>query len=437
MSGNKTSFRQKTGLIIFGVILGLCLLECLLRAGGYVFLSAQERLNRRSGGVSAPYTILCVGDSFTAGIGVSVKGRDYPRQLEEMLNSARGKGKFRVVNKGIPGQNSSELLYSLKNTIAAYTPDIVVVMTGMNDNHNSHLHEWALGRADWGARLRSWRGGLRVYKLFQCAREKVEPFVEKDYEKEEGGSAYNEDGFKALLADAEELLKEGRWSRARPLLLKIAGEDQWGALNLAVRYRDYEAAEQISGKDPWLMAALGEHYQSEKYFSDAEKMFRAALRRDPGLTTARYKLAELYLRRTQYADFESVVREEMRAHGESLKGHFLLMEYYRMRGDHENMAKAARRVSAYQYLTYGNILGILKTARDKNARPILMNYPEYDSLPANFIRNMYFVDNRASFRQARQPRTEIFAADNLHCNEKGYRIIARNVFDCIMRNNLI
>ena len=57
-------------------------------------------------------TIVCLGDSFTVGEGSSY-GNDYPSQLERLLNARAGENCFRVVNRGMSGKNTSQVLDKL------------------------------------------------------------------------------------------------------------------------------------------------------------------------------------------------------------------------------------------------------------------------------------------------------------------------------------
>jgi acyl-CoA thioesterase-1 len=74
--------------------------------------------------------ILCAGVSHTFGVGVE-PNEAYPAQLERVL-AGRGAA-ARVVNVGVPGQNSAQLRTTLPVKLAEYPSDIVVVWTGANN----------------------------------------------------------------------------------------------------------------------------------------------------------------------------------------------------------------------------------------------------------------------------------------------------------------
>jgi len=74
-------------------------------------------------------TIICVGDSLTAGYGVK-ESDAYPAQLE---NKLRAEGyRWRVINAGISGETSSGTRSRI-TWLLNLKPDIVILETGAND----------------------------------------------------------------------------------------------------------------------------------------------------------------------------------------------------------------------------------------------------------------------------------------------------------------
>ena len=75
-------------------------------------------------------TIVAVGDSLTAGLGVD-ESEAYPAQLQRKL---AGDGyDFNVVNAGISGETSSGTLTRIEWVISNLKPDIIILETGAND----------------------------------------------------------------------------------------------------------------------------------------------------------------------------------------------------------------------------------------------------------------------------------------------------------------
>jgi acyl-CoA thioesterase-1 len=96
-------------------------------------------------------TIVCVGDSLTAGLGVDEKDA-YPARLERKLRDAGFP--WRVINAGISGETSSGAL-SRVEWVLKLRPDIVILETGANDG---------LRGIDPGLMKRNIDGTVRILK---------------------------------------------------------------------------------------------------------------------------------------------------------------------------------------------------------------------------------------------------------------------------------
>ena len=81
--------------------------------------------------VYEPQTILALGDSLTYGQGV---GRDdaYPAQLERALH-AKGFTNYTIVNSGVSGERTDEVLKRLEKELDVHAPDLVILTIGAND----------------------------------------------------------------------------------------------------------------------------------------------------------------------------------------------------------------------------------------------------------------------------------------------------------------
>jgi len=115
-----------------GKCIGLLIIGLVLLAAG---CSQEPTTEPPSPVAKAPApayegTIVAVGDSLTAGLGVDEK-MAYPAQLERRLK-ADGYD-FRVVNAGVSGETSSGALARIDWVIDSLQPDIVILETGAND----------------------------------------------------------------------------------------------------------------------------------------------------------------------------------------------------------------------------------------------------------------------------------------------------------------
>ena len=107
-------------------------------------------------------TILCVGDSHT--FGAPLPSEDaYPAQLNERLNAVRTDRRVRVVNLGIPGQNSPMVANRLEGQINLYQPDLIIAWIGLNNSWN--FNEFDPERA--GDPLIEWRQWLLRSKVLR------------------------------------------------------------------------------------------------------------------------------------------------------------------------------------------------------------------------------------------------------------------------------
>jgi acyl-CoA thioesterase-1 len=75
-------------------------------------------------------TIVCFGDSITAGYGLESVSESYPADLERLL-SARGYS-YRVVNQGVSGNTTKDAVARVGAVVALH-PEVVLVEFGGND----------------------------------------------------------------------------------------------------------------------------------------------------------------------------------------------------------------------------------------------------------------------------------------------------------------
>lgn len=112
------------------MLIGVVVLSSVL--GGCRSETAETESKPEAVETSIQYqgTIVAMGDSLTAGLGVDEE-RAYPPQLERKL-AAEGYA-FRVINAGISGETSSGALSRIDWVLRALEPDIVILETGAND----------------------------------------------------------------------------------------------------------------------------------------------------------------------------------------------------------------------------------------------------------------------------------------------------------------
>lgn len=107
----------------------LILLLCILFLPGCDQQETQSKAEERAAVSAYKGTIIAVGDSLTAGLGV-MEYEAWPALIEQKLQ--KNGQHWQVINAGISGETSSGLLSRIKWTVAQ-KPEIVILETGAND----------------------------------------------------------------------------------------------------------------------------------------------------------------------------------------------------------------------------------------------------------------------------------------------------------------
>lgn len=442
------STHKKIGLFIVWFIVAVVCLELLLRVFGAGYL--LYRRGFQSGLKDDPtfYKILCLGDSFTLGIGAG-RGKDYPAQLENMLKESRLKKRFKVINAGVAGQNSSELLYNLDRNLDKYSPEMVVLMIGMNDEFNTHLHNRALGERGWYVKLSSWITGLRTYKLFNFIRSSIvklhngQESEQKVYLSNRGDARIAQQEENPVTNEVKRLFENGQNEKAKNLLVETVNKenvDGWEYLNIANEYKAHETEEYIIKKmlatdapDEWLRVTLGKIYLVQNKFDDTERVFKSILEDNPRNNYIRFNLARLYMSQKRYSEAGSLLKDAIKVQGKSLIAVKLLSYCYVSQGKEAEADSLQEDISFYKKITELNFSAIKNKIFGRNIKLVVMSYPQIYCIPDNLMRGVTVIDNMNSFSKfSVVGKAKLFSADNHHCNAQGYRLIARNLFNHIL-----
>lgn len=119
---------RKVTKTLAATVFGLLLLELGLRLTGFLYL----QINSRATAVTAPHAILCLGDSHT--FGIWLKSDDaYPARLQKIIKNQMANDSFAVVNRGVPGMASGDVLARLRENLPERKWDAVIVTVGVND----------------------------------------------------------------------------------------------------------------------------------------------------------------------------------------------------------------------------------------------------------------------------------------------------------------
>jgi len=161
--------------VIIGFFLSLFLLEICLYLGGVLFTSSQENLNKITLQKKDAYRILGLGDSTTA-----IGGKNsWPSQLEEVLNNKNLGKEFSVINKGVVLVDSEGILSSLPSNLEEYSPEMVIIMAGLNDAKKEYSSKNIFYKTKFFLKR------FRVYRLLEQLRPEIFNVEQIDYDNTE------------------------------------------------------------------------------------------------------------------------------------------------------------------------------------------------------------------------------------------------------------
>ena len=143
------------GLLAIGAM--LILAELALQVASFFVAS------RASDNPLRAHRILCVGDSHTFGSGIPAT-ESYPAALQNFLDE-RAPGTYTVINLGVPGMSTAQLLRRLPQFVRLYRPETVVVWVGINNAWNRA--DMDLRESGWLARLDGLATRSRLYRLIR------------------------------------------------------------------------------------------------------------------------------------------------------------------------------------------------------------------------------------------------------------------------------
>jgi lysophospholipase L1-like esterase len=149
----------KALLVLAGVGTALVAIELTLQLGSLIV--APRGAGREP--TSGRRTILTLGDSHTYGIR-SEEEESYPGRLQTLLDR-RAPGVWEVVNLGLPGTNSSQLVLQFPDSNERYRPTMSIVMVGINNTWNLRGIDDTRKPPPW-----RWSEGLRIVRLFRVLR---------------------------------------------------------------------------------------------------------------------------------------------------------------------------------------------------------------------------------------------------------------------------
>lgn len=442
---------KNLSLVFLSVFVTIVFLELVLQGAGFIYLKKQEFNNARNIKSKGIYKIMCVGDSMTA-----IGGDDsYPSILQETLNKKMSNLKIKVINKGVPGFTSAHLLGKIREFISQEKPDLIVVMTGAND-------EWIPQQLVpyTQSRFKKFFNSLRIVKLVKLlalhfqAKEVVQYSPDINQKIVVEGKQSNE--IERLLY----YLNAGNYDSAKVILDKKLieePENQFFYYLLGTYYvgkREYlnaqQAFEKVLKQNPLNDSAYCHLAGIELNLGrpdNAVSYLNKAIDINPSNKWAYYLLTEIYRSKEDFVNAKITCNKAIKANPQKDWFYGALFSFYNKTGDAamaEHIVKQAQQIrnKLYNPLLKTNYGAIIDIIQEHNIDVIAMQYP-MRSLDALKIllkdkNNVVFADNEKSFKDKVKKFgydkyfKDYFGGDFGHCTRGGNIIISENLADVII-----
>ncbi len=459
---------------VLWLVVGAVFLEVSLRAGAYVYLEIREASNPINSSHEVPegeadrganvYRILCLGESTTAGDGVT----SWPEQLEEVLNSRSHIFRFEVFNAGVAGTNTAFILSRLEDNLEKYDPHIVISMMGMNDGDALHVRYDA--PPAWSPA--SVIGALRIVRLFSLIwdgikstkKESVEVRVVR--EKDHFIKRLDRNEEVEFMTRINQLIRQNRFDEivaAYERALQEHPDSDWLYYGLGEylfihgRKDDsvvklFEKVVELNPNQYNAHDRLGQIYRERMEWTKAVALFQEALRIDPNVPDAFFNLVECYSALGKKALAKEMLKKAIELdfqHDRSLHN-FVVGQFRFEEGFAEELESISKKTgisvvpvdpsvdtTRYHYRKLYEILN------SRNIMYIAMQYPllDVDEIKRMFVgtEEIVFVSNRENFSSSlRHGSYEEYFIDRCyktfgHATPKGDILIAENLASAILK----
>lgn len=414
------------------IILIFLFLEITLQTAS-LFLRFRIKENLVKGG---DFNILCVGDSFTYGLGAP-KDESYPRQLEKILSTYH-QGRIKVVNLGVPGYNSSQCLLKLRDSIGVYKPKAIIAMMGMNNCWNfmdSNYFKIAQGTYNYPLTLQmrymdSLLSKSKIYKLFKIAFLNIQHGRFSKKQLAQAGASYHNHIFPVRSSEVIDLLKQGG-------ICYEAG-------NYSAAEPYYQKAMELSPDDfepHWYMGRL---YRFRGETDESQKNLLLALKLAPTPEIAVAILTEMddkskSIKSQSFKQFSDTVKDLRKEWIERFGKETVMRIIDPMVSSEEEV-----RTKAFFY----DCVEMKKLADKQKSIFFLMTYPGFSPEKFRMPQDIYLIiaayldipliNNTEIFNQHLRfyKRNELFVSDG-HCASKGNRMVAENASNMLKEYNLL
>ncbi|MDD5730480.1 MAG: GDSL-type esterase/lipase family protein [Candidatus Omnitrophica bacterium] len=399
--------KGKLAAIALGIFVVLAVLEAGLRIIGSFHstpLLAQDfRKNNNN-----DYMVLCVGDSFTRGVGAS-PDKSYPSQLQELLDRNFNGRTFKVVNMGMGAYNSSMLLDLFRRNLGKAKPDLVIILTGSANTWNSLGYMRYKNNSVFSAG-EEFLYSFKVFKLVKLLAMDTNKVFRKNFK------IKDEKAFNRYLFDGVNLVNQRRNSEALEYLNKAKDLDPDNSeLCLALAFISEDNREAVK----WFEKAIALEPMSTVLYS--QLVSHCMVKADPELKN------EIMAFMRKYEKVNPEIKDILAMISDRQK-YFNDLSCW-LKHDLEQMLALCRKSRIP--VIFQNYP--LKEPEFKEYRIVNLTLEETASQYG-----VPFVDNFRVFELLpKESRIKDYFALDIHCNARGYGLMAENVFKKIKEENLV
>ena len=411
----RPDLKGRAAAFLLGLLTFLALLEIALRLLGATQRVALDPPRRQPG----DYVVLCLGDSHTYGNGAP-PDKSYPRQLEDLLNKAGGGRRFVILNAGVPGHNTAQILADLPAQLAAVRPDLVILLAGMANSWNLKGYHARRRGPSWGAAVLD---GLYRVRVFKLAKLLALDLLRRPEAAATGpGQRPRQEGVPGPKGEREKM------RRANILLEECMALREAGAFaEAAERCRRAVA---LDPRDKNAHGCLGLSLKYAGRHREAIRAFMRGVETDPDsrdqLNYANYgELVGLY-----FSGGDPAARREIAEFLEKLAtargGDSLAREMLEMVRD--GNFRHRESISAWIADDLGRIIAL---CRREGAQVMMQSYPRNHGIMNREVAgslSVPFVDHTVVFSPLlARGREEEYMAPDGHCNARGYGLMAEGL----------
>ena len=416
--------KLETGLgIALCIILIILILEASLSFAGAIYLRLKnipEPVKQEAKGLS----ILCLGDSFTQGFGAP-QGKSYPEQLRDIINEKSNKNihvykEFRI--------NSSTVLKHIESDIDKYSPAMIIVMTGCNDTWSLENTDFHISKElDFLKKTDIILSKSKIYKLIKISFLNIRGAIVKN-------------DLKFPKVDDENY--EGHFNNKKAEMYYNSGNSYMFEGKYETALTEFKNAESLEPENPWV------HWRLACVYS--QSFSRYDLAREEAMLAVKYGDSSIIGHVIMIIRNKNISGQDDRKFYAALKELELIVDNNYKPEDKDKAKRYLKQLYLYnkndneiKKIISCNLNEILRITQRNRIKLILMRYPMYlpgeDAIKSFSDKyNIPLVDNYAIFKDMlnRVKREDLFVLDG-HCNAEGYRLIAENLYNTLIKKKMI